>query len=190
MSLLLFSNFAHAVGFYLEPSITYESGENELEWPSPLDNSTGTSKGLGVDLKLGMHWGDVVFLGVDGSFSKTKFEQSANDYDADATSSTYGAIIGAQMPVLGLRIWGGYVFGGDLDPEESNGVDVKFEGAHGLKVGLGFKIFFVSLNVEYMDLEYTDSILEKAGPVTGTLDNDLKNKVGLVSLSMPFTFFD
>ncbi len=77
--------------------------------------------------------------------------------------------------------------GGDLDPEESGGVDVKFSGAKGPKVGVGFKVLMVSLNLEYMDLKYDTSTLEEAGPVSGELDNKLENKVGLISVSMPLT---
>lgn len=175
-------------GFYIEPGITFEKGDNELDWPAPLSNSTGTTQGLGFNLKLGYHANDIFFLGLDGSYSKPKFENSATDYSAESTSSLYGAVIGAQMPVAGLRIWGGYVFGGDLDPEEDGGVDVKFEGAKGPKIGVGLKILIVSVNLEYMDLEYGTSKLEKAGPVTGTLDSKLKNKVGLLSVSFPLTF--
>ncbi|KYG65065.1 hypothetical protein AZI87_10840 [Bdellovibrio bacteriovorus] len=174
-------------GFYIEPGITYEKGDNELEWPAPLGDSTGNTKGLGVNLKLGYHYDSVFFMGLDGSYSQPKFEHSATDYDADAKSSLYGVILGGQMPNIGLRIWGGYIFGGELDPEESGGVDVKFTGAKGPKVGLGFKIFMVSLNVEYMDLEYDDSEIEQAGPISGEIDNKLKNKLGLVSISLPLT---
>lgn len=184
---IFISTHAQAAGFYVEPGITYEKGDNELEWPAPLSDSTGNTKGLGVNLKLGFHAADSFFMGIDGSYSKPRFEQSATDYDADATSALYGVVLGAQMPVIGLRLWAGYIFGGDLDPEESGDIDVKFEDAKGPKVGLGFKILMVSLNIEYMDLEYNDSILEEPGSISGTLDNKLKNKVGLVSISMPLT---
>ncbi|MEN0059780.1 MAG: outer membrane beta-barrel protein [Bdellovibrio sp.] len=174
-------------GFYIEPGITYEKGDSELTWPSPLNNSTGDIKGLGFNLKLGFHVNSAFFMGLDGSYSKPKFENSATDYSADASSTLYGAVIGAQMPVAGLRLWGGYIFGGDLNPEEDGAVDVKFEGARGPKVGVGIKIFMISINFEYMDLEYDKSVLEKAGPVSGELDSKFKNKVGLVSLSFPLT---
>ncbi|WP_413942772.1 outer membrane beta-barrel protein [Bdellovibrio sp. HCB-162] len=184
---LFISTQAKAVGFYIEPGITYEKGDNKLEWPAPLGDSTGNTRGLGVDLKLGMHVESSFFIALEGAYSKPHFEQSATNYDADAKSTLYGAVIGAQMPVVGLRIWAGYIFGGELDPDESGGVDVKFKDARGPKVGLGFKILMLSLNVEYMDLEYNDSVLEKPGSVAGSLDNKLKNKLGLVSVSIPLT---
>ncbi len=98
-------------GFYIEPGITYEKGDNKLEWPSPLSDSTGTTKGLGVDVKLGFHVDDVFFVGGEAAYSKPRFEQSATDYAADATSILYGVVVGAQMPIVGLRIWAGYLLG-------------------------------------------------------------------------------
>ncbi|MFM6928920.1 MAG: outer membrane beta-barrel protein [Bdellovibrio sp.] len=177
---------AQAVGFYFEPGVFYEKGDNDVQWPAPLNSSTGTTKGMGVDLKLGLHFDSVVFLALDGSYSKVKFENSANNYSADGNSTTYSAIVGGQFPVFGLRVWGGYVFGGALDPDKDGVNDVKFDDPKGLKLGVGFKIFVVSLNVEYMDVKYDKSRVE--APITADLDSKLHNKIGLVSVSFPMTF--
>lgn len=173
--------------FYVEPSITYQKADNEVKWPSPLNSSTGDSKGFGFGLKLGFHINDVFFAGLDGHYSKPKFTNSATDYDATATETHYGAVIGAQMPVAGLRLWGGYVFGGELDPEKSGAVDVKFKDAKGPKIGVGFKVMMVSLNVEYAELEYDKSVLQEVGPISGSFDSKLTNKMGMISVSMPLT---
>ena len=170
-------------GFYVEPGITYESGDNTMDWPLVSD-STGKSKGLGFNVKLGYHANDVFFVGLDGSYSQPKFDSSAG-YEADATSMTYGLVLGAQMPIVGLRLWGGYILGGELDPKENNGFDAKFSDARGPKLGVGFKVLMVSLNLEYMDLEYQKSSVETSG-VSVDLNN-LKNKVGIVSVSFPLT---
>lgn len=185
-SILLLSLNSFA-GFYIEPGITYEKGDNTLDWPSPFSSSTGTTEGLGLDLKLGFDVSSIFFAGLDGTYSKPKFKNSATNYDAVATSETFGLIVGAQMPVVGLRIWGGYIFDGTLDPDQDENIDVKFSGATGPKIGLGFKIYFVSANIEYMDLTYKTSTLQNAGPLSGTLDSEFKSKVGLISISMPFT---
>lgn len=185
-SILLLSLNSFA-GFYIEPGITYEKGDNTLDWPAPLSSSTGTTQGLGLDLKLGFDIASIFFAGVDASYSKPQFKNSANDYDASAISQTLGLIVGAQMPIVGLRIWGGYIFDGSLDPDQDGNIDVKFSGATGPKIGVGFKLFIVSANIEYMDLSYKTSTLENAGPISGTLDSELKSKVGLISVSMPFT---
>lgn len=183
--ILLFSAQSMAVGFFIEPGVFYEAGNNEVQWPSPLSSSTGTTRGLGVDLKLGVHFDSIVFLALDGSYSKVTFKNSATDYDADATSTAYGAIVGGQFPILGLRVWGGYMFGGTLDPDSSGIYDVKFDEAKGLKVGVGIKILIVSINLEYMDLKYDKSTIEK--PVSADFDNKLENKVGMLSVSFPLT---
>ena len=91
------------------------------------------------------------------------------------------------MPVAGLRLWGGYVFGGELDPEKSGAVDVKFKDAKGPKIGVGFKVMMVSLNVEYAELEYDKSVLQEVGPISGSFDSKLTNKMGMISVSMPLT---
>ena len=177
---------AQAVGFFLEPGVFYEKGDNDVQWPSPLSSSTGTTKGMGVDLKLGVHFDSVVFIALDGAYSKVKFENSAVNYSADGTSTIYSAVVGGQFPVFGLRLWGGYVFGGALDPDKDGVNDVKFDDPKGLKLGVGFKIFVASLNVEYLDIKYDKSKVE--APVSADFDSKLHNKVGLVSVSFPLTF--
>lgn len=169
---------------HVEPGLTYESGDNKYQWPSPLNDSTGDSKGVGFNLKLGGNLNDMLFLVADGSYSKPDFTNSANNYDAEATSTLFGMTLGAQMPIVGLRIWGGYIFDGTLDPEASNGFDVKFEGANGVKLGVGFKVFMVSLNLEYLDLKYKDTTIE-AGSFTSTPDGELENKLTVLSVSFP-----
>ncbi|QLY25741.1 outer membrane beta-barrel protein [Bdellovibrio sp. KM01] len=181
-AILLFSAQAMATGFYFEPAVFYESGAGKVD----VDDSDATTKGMGLDLKLGMHFVEhMLFVGLDGSYSKPKFKHDNTGYEADATSSTYGAIIGVQTPLVGLRFWAGYVFGGTLDPEESGLFDVKFDEAKGPKVGLGIKIFFIAVNFEYMDLKYS-----KGTGNWGSIPSldDFGNKVSMISVSVPFMF--
>lgn len=189
ISILLVGFFglqAHAVGFFLEPGVFYEEGDNDVQWPSPLSSSTGTTKGAGIDFKLGVHFDSVVFIALGAAYSKVKFENSAVNYSADANSTFYSAVVGGQFPLFGLRLWGGYVFGGALDPDKDGVNDVKFDDPKGLKLGVGLKIFFVSLNIEYLDVKYDKSLVE--APVAADFESKLHNKVGLVSLSFPLTF--
>jgi hypothetical protein len=90
---------------------------------------------------------------------------------------------------LGLRIWGSYIFDGILDPEPSNGYDVKFKEPKGIKAGVGIKILLISLNFEYADLQYNNSTLEQVAGVNvnTTMDEKLKNKLYIFSVSMPIT---
>lgn len=187
-SMLCLGTAAHADGLFVEPALTYETGDNKVDWNSNLvGDSSGTTKGAGFALKLGGHVSDILFLALDGSYSKQQFKNSAVDYTADADSTLFGATIGAQMPIVGLRIWGGYIFDGTIDPKESGAYDVKFTGASGYKLGAGFKILLVSLNAEYMDLSYKNSYLEKFGPLTpnATIDGNYTNKMWVLSVSMP-----
>ncbi|MGZ3774528.1 MAG: outer membrane beta-barrel protein [Pseudobdellovibrionaceae bacterium] len=180
---VLFGMKTQASGLFLEPAITYETGNNDITWPAPLSTSTGTIKGLGVDLKLGVDFDSVVFIALDGSYSKVKFENSATNYSADAISTLYGLVVGGQFPIVGLRGWAGYIFNGTLDPDQSGSYDVKFEDPKGLKLGLGFKICFVSLNVEYFDIKYSKSRIEK--PIAADFSSDLHNKSVIVGVSFP-----
>jgi hypothetical protein len=178
---------AHADGLFVEPAITYESGSNSITWPV-VGNSTGNTKGPGFDLKLGGHLMDILFLALDASYSKPGFTNSAVNYDAAADQNLFGVILGAQMPIVGLRLWGGYIFDGQLDPAASNGFDVKFTRAQGYKLGAGFRVLMVSLNLEYQDVKFGNTSLQtQPAAFTGAIDEKLQNKTTLVSVSMPFT---
>lgn len=67
-------------------------------------------------------------------------KDSSVNYNAKATSTRIGPVIGMQMPNLGLRIWGTYILSGDLDPEKSGNYDVKFQDAKGYRIGTGFHV--------------------------------------------------
>lgn len=183
--LLLATSAAHA-GVFIEPGVFYETGDNTIAWPAPLSSSTGTSSGLGADLKAGWNFEGLVYLGVDASFSKPTFKNSAVDYNATASSNLFGGLVGVDLP-LGFRVWGEYVFDGALDPEASNGYDVSFKKANGYKIGVGWKIILVSVNLEYMDLQYNDSKLQEALGVNVNTDmsEKLKDKLYMLSVSLP-----
>ncbi len=185
---VVFFSLNSFAGFYAEPAITFEKGDSTLDWPAPFSTSTGSTTGLGVDLKLGFNMESIFFAGIDSSYAKPQFKNSANNYDASAISQTLGIIVGTQMPVIGLRIWGGYIFDGSLNPDQDGSIDVKFTGASGPKVGIGFKLFLVSINLEYMELAYKTSILEQPGIISGTFNSEYKSKTSLLSVSFPLTF--
>lgn len=180
---------AKAAGLLVEPLVSYEKGDSNIDYPSPFSNSSGHIDGWGVGARLGVHFADVLFLGADGRFMKPKFKDSTNNMDVDSTGYNYGAVLGVQMPVVGLRVWGTYVFGGQLDPEEGNGVDLKFKEANGYRIGAGFKIFIVSLNVEYQDLKYNKTELQKIGSFSAGAEDqiDLKDKAWIFSVSFPLS---
>lgn len=189
----LFATSSYAVssgGFYVEPMVTYEgSSKTELDWPSPFDNSTGSSEGLGVGARLGMHASEIVFLAADVRYSKPQFKDSTNGLDAAATQYNYGVTLGAQTPVLGIRVWGSYIIGSELNPDEDNGVDVNFTDGKGYRVGAGVHFAFVSVNLEYQDLKYDKTKIEGGGVFSGSeLDTDLTNKSYILSVGFPIEF--
>ena len=175
-------------GLFVEPAVTYERGDTSVTYPSPLSNSTGHSNGLGIAARLGFHISEVIFAGIDARYSKPHFTDSALGYDASATSTTWGPVVGVQMPVVGLRVWAGYILGGVLDPDSSQNIDVKYSGANGYRIGAGFRVLLVSLNLEYQQLNYGSATLQQVGPFnTNTTFDSVKlgNNSWIASVSFP-----
>jgi len=173
-------------GLFIEPGVTYESGKSTLDWPAPLKDSTGDVKGFGLVARLGFHVNDALFVGGDARYSKPNFKNSANNYDATAESMNLGAVVGMQMPVAGLRVWGEYIFMGSLDPAASHSVDVKFEDAKGYRIGVGFHVAMVSLNLEYQKLSYGKSTLQQIGTIpVGSSLGKLDDEAYIASVTFP-----
>jgi len=174
-------------GFFLEPSLTLEKGESEINFPSPLNSSKGDIDGFGAGLRLGFHVHESLFLGVDGRYAVPTFKDSAIDQDVKATTYNIGPVVGFQMPtLLGLRFWGTYILGSELDPEKDNGFDEKFTDGNGYRLGGGIKLGVVSLNLEYQTIIYEDTEIESAGPFSGNFNNtELKNNSWILSVSFP-----
>lgn len=175
-------------GLFVEPVVTYESSDSSVDYPSPFSNSSGDINGLGVGVRLGFHLNEAFFLAADGRYSMPKFKDSTNNYDASSVSTNWAGVAGVQMPNIGLRVWGAYIFGGEIDPEKSNNVDIKFANATGYRVGAGFRLAVISLNLEYQDLKYDKATLQELGPFApGSTFNDveLKNKSWIASVSFP-----
>lgn len=184
-------NDASAIGLFVEPAVTYETSASSITYPSPLSASSGKIEGFGVGARLGIHLVDVFFAGLDARYSMPQFEDSSTTYSAKAVGHNWGPVVGMQMPIVGLRVWGSYILGGEMNPEKSGSLDVKFSGATGYRVGTGFRIAMVSLNLEYQDLKYGQTTLEQIGPfaVDSNFDNvNLNNKSWIASVSFPFDF--
>jgi hypothetical protein len=179
------------MGLFIEPAITYETGDTSTSYPSPFANSSGKVEGFGLGARLGIHLYESFFVGVDGRYAMPNLKDSSLNYDAKATSTNLGPVIGMQMPNLGLRVWGTYILSGDLDPEKSGNYDVKFQDAKGYRIGTGFHVASVSLNVEYQELKYGKTNLEQIGPFSpGTTLSDVKleNRSWIASVSFPVEF--
>ncbi|MBC7742272.1 MAG: hypothetical protein H7061_08745 [Bdellovibrionaceae bacterium] len=182
------STFA-AGGLFAEPMLTYESGESTTSYGAPFANSTGTIKGVGLGARLGFHLSEIFFLAADARYAKPQVKDSSFNTDSNATAYNYGPVIGIQVPILGLRVWASSILGGELDPEISNGINMKFTKAQGYRVGAGFHILMLSLNLEYQDSNYGSTTVESAGSTPGNADSiSLKNKAYIASLSFPLDF--
>lgn len=176
-------------GFFIEPSLTYERGDGEVDFNSSiLENSDSDINGFGAGLRLGFHVYESLFIGADGRYSLPNFKDSSLDQNTDAKAYNYGPVVGLQMPTdLGIRVWGSYIMGGQMDPDKDEGVDVKFEDGRGYRLGGGIKLGVVSLNLEYQYIKYNDTTIEEAGPINSADidDVELKNQTWLLSVSFP-----
>jgi len=176
-------------GLFLEPGVTYEMLAGGVDYPAPFTNSTGKLQGLGLVARFGIHAAEILFVGLDARYARPNFTDSANDTSSSAVEYNYGPMIGAQMPqVIGLRFWGSYIIGGLTDPDESKGVDVKFNNPTGWRLGAGFKVALVSLNLEYQALTHSSTTLEKIGPFA--LDSNMdsvkyRNEGFVLSVTFP-----
>lgn len=194
-SLLLVSTAAFAqdgepekkAGLFVEPGITYQMNDTEVNWTSVFDNSTGKNNGLGLMARLGFHVSEAFFAGVDARYSMTKFEDSAFDKKVNAKSWNAAPVVGIQMPDYGIRLWGSYVLAGEIDPDKidsnTGDYDAKATEGKGYRVGVGFHVQSLSLNLEYQDLKYDKATVAHS---LGTAElNEVKEKGFVASVSFP-----
>jgi hypothetical protein len=175
-------------GLFVEPSLSYETGDTSTNYPAPLSNASGKSDGFGLGVRIGFHFAESLFLGLDGRYAMPQFKDSSVSYDAKSVATNWGPVLGIQMPNIGLRIWGTVILGGDLNPEESSRFDVVFKNAKGYRVGAGFRLAAVSLNLEYQQLKYGETTLEQIGPfsaMSALTDVTLESKSWIASVSFP-----
>lgn len=175
-------------GLFVEPMLTYQTGNVNINWPAPLKDSDESLKGFGLGVRLGGHIYESVFIGVDGRYAKPTYDSSALGASGSADAYDAGVTLGVQTPLYGIRVWGTYILTGTLNPEEIKGVDAKFSDLKGYRVGAGIYVKSVSINLEYQDAKYDTTTIEKAGPLSGNLDGiDGHNKSYILSLSFPVT---
>lgn len=180
-----------AGGLFIEPSLTWEKGDGDINLPSPFSNSESELNGFGVGARVGFHIYESVFLGVDGRYSFLKYEENKINMDADAKAWNVGPVVGFQMPTdLGIRVWGGYIMAGEVDPDKSKEVDLRFESGSGYRVGAGIKLGLVSLNAEYQKIKYDTTKVQSVGvfdPGSNTNNIELDNESMILSVSFPLS---
>jgi len=177
-----------ALGIFVEPGLTFEAGSTSVKYPAPFTNSSGTVNGFGLGARIGFHMNEAFFLALDARYAMPQFIDSSVNYDTKAISTNWGPAVGLQMPNVGLRVWGSYILGGELNPESAGNFDFKYQEATGYRVGAGFRLASISLNLEYQQLQYGKANLEQIGSfLPGTTFNNvnLANKAWIMSLSFP-----
>lgn len=179
-------------GAYIEPYLTYEIDDVKTktsQLPLVNNDTTGTSQGFGLGARLGVHVQEVVFVAADARYAQPQMDKSLYS-NTKADQYNYGATLGVQTPLAGLRLWGTYVIGGRMNPDSgANGVDLRFDDLKGYRVGAGLYIKSLSVNLEYQKLAYDTTHVQSWGDVAvdtsfGT-DTDIEGY--LLSLGFPFT---
>jgi hypothetical protein len=189
ISFLFSKTYANTnLGLLIEPSINLERSDTSVNYPNPLSKSTGLTQGFGLGARVAFQFKEVVFLGLDGRYSRTNYLDSSIHYDANATSYNWGPVIGMQMPLVGLRIWGSYIVGSEMNPERSGELNINFNQGTGYRVGAGVKFLMVSFNLELQQINYRNTNLESVGPFetnTNFSSVSLINNSWIASISFP-----
>lgn len=177
-------------GFFIEPMIIATQEDTTIktsQLPVINDDTSGTSNGYGVGLRIGGHVNEIVNLGLDARYSKTSLDDSFYR-KADSNAYDIAPTIGIQTPYYGVRLLASYVVAGESDPNAGyQGLDLKFKEANGWRVGAGVFIAAVSLNLEYQDLTYNSTEIQSFGSrtVNNATSVDANNRGYTLSLSFP-----
>jgi hypothetical protein len=172
-------------GFYIEPGLIGVNHDADFKMSSGSADSTGNSKGVGLDLKLGGHIADTVLLALDAQYQRAHFDESAYE-GADVNSYNWGPMVGVQTPVFGARLWTTYVLDGIYDPSSgANGFDTKSKDPYGWRFGVGFRVSVVSINLEYEDLTYRSTDIESTGSLASAPNVDFAQRGYGLSVSFP-----
>ncbi|PIS11219.1 MAG: hypothetical protein COT73_05150 [Bdellovibrio sp. CG10_big_fil_rev_8_21_14_0_10_47_8] len=177
-------------GLFVEPILSYSTEQASIktsQLPVISDDTSGETRGVGVGSRLGFHISEILFFGADGRYARTRFDDSSYG-SADGSSYNLGPVVGIQTPVAGLRVWTSYAMLGEFDPGPGHqGFDVKFNDPRGWRIGAGFHLLSVSLNLEYQDLTYATTEIQSFGSINGGGDSsvDFNNQGWTASLSFP-----
>jgi hypothetical protein len=183
------SALASVAGLFIEPGMTFEGSDGSANFSLPIGSTAVGLKAFGVMARVGFHINEIVFVAADGRYSRGSFKLNGNGgYESTTHSHNWGITAGAQMPIAGARLWASYIAGGMIDPNPSNQLDVKFSGATGWRIGVGFHILSISLNFEYQKMGYGNLEVQQFGPFTNATvfdGTELTNKSYIMSITFP-----
>lgn len=175
---------AAQAGLMIEPYIGYEMGDITLD-PVSGSESTFSNSGVGYGLRLGYQM-LVPFLALDYRVSSGTSKPNVGT-DQDYTSSSLGAVVGVDLPLI--RAWAGYGFSNEATLKGLGGdADTKYKGTYTKAgIGLGF-LPIVSINAEYIMNNFSKvNFGEGAGDESrSTYYDSIKNNMVFISVSAPF----
>lgn len=178
-------------GFFIEPGVTYELGDTKIKTSKytggVFNDSTGDADGLGAVLRLGFHVSDIVFVAADGRYSWLDHKSSIDNQKSDAEAYQLAPVIGFQTPFAGIRVWGGYIALAEMDPAGTDQWDFKFKEGTGPLFGAGLRFGAVSLNVEYKNVKYDSTSLQRGplGVSAPNTDVETEDEAWIASLTFP-----
>lgn len=174
-------------GLFVEPGITYQRQESDIDNPTPFADSTAKVEGLGLMGRAGFHVSEALFIAGDFRYSFPRYKDSATNYNMNASQYDLGPTFGLQMPNLGFRVWGTYIPYAELDPQGTSNLNYWFRDGKGYRVGVGFRVAMVSLNLEYENIKYGQTEFENASIFSGANADSLQfdGKSWIASVSFP-----
>jgi hypothetical protein len=177
-------------GLFVEPILSVSREDSTIktgQLPIVTDDTSGTMEGLGVGARVGGHISEILALGVDGRYSRMRFNDSF--YEAsEGDMYNIGPSVVLQTPIFGVRLLGTYIMAGQFNPGSGvQGLDAKFTDARGYRLGAGVHFAAVSVNVEYQNLRFNSTEIESFGSlgINSAANVDFENDGYTLSLSFP-----
>lgn len=181
------TSMSGGTGLFLEPGVTYQTTNSNVDYGSGVGNSSASTRGFGAVVRGGIHVYERFFIAADGRYAMLKFADNASNYDVDATSWDVAPTVGMQMADWGARLYAGYVLAGNLDPKGVNNTNLEFQDATGWRFGAGLKVKHFSVNIEWQRLHYGKGEVARTGATN--LTGVKYNAEGLLaSVTFPIEF--
>jgi hypothetical protein len=188
LSLFVFSGNTRA-GILIEPYLGFSlAGTGDTTIGTNKYDHSYSSPTIGGRLGYGM----LGFMaGLDYSMQTFDLESEigSTTYKDGVKKNQLGIFVGYNLPIL-VRVWGTYYLSGNLDGDDPSASNTlldsryEFSDGGGYALGAGFTgLPFVSINLEYRNLEYDKA--EFSGATLSTYNEKLNLSEILLSVSLP-----